>query len=324
MSRLIALLRPYLLGLFVLCATAPAHAANSIPNGQLCDRDCLYAVLDQYLDALNDKDPFRLPWADDARFTENNVELLVGDGVWQTITKLGTDFKLRFADPEQGTVGYFGEVEESGVVSPFGLWMEVRDGKITKVETQVRRAADEALAAMIPKGEMVEKPILNEVMKPKDQLTREHLIALADGYFDTLQQNNGQLFTEFADDCERVENGLKTTHNDQIAAIPVARLGCAEQFKLGNFIYDDRLRGRRFPVVDVERGLVLAAGFIDHTGRIGKYTLTDGTELVSPIRRPHSFYLLELFKMNKKGQIQQIESIFMTVPYHMPSPWDQK
>jgi hypothetical protein len=28
--------------------------------------------------------------------------------------------------------------------------------------------------------------------------------------------------------------------------------------------------------------------------------------------------------MNKKGQIQQIESIFMTVPYHMPSPWDGK
>src|SRR5690606_22779116 len=108
-----------------------------------------YAVLDQYLDALADKDPFRLPWADDARFTENNVELLVGDGVWQTITRLGTDFKLRFADPEQGTVGYFGEVEESGVTSPFGLWMEVRNGRITKVESQVRRAADEALAALI-------------------------------------------------------------------------------------------------------------------------------------------------------------------------------
>jgi len=40
----------------------------------------------------------------------------------------------------------------------------------------------------------------------------------------------------------------------------------------------------------------------------------------SHIRRPHSFYLGELFKIDH-GMIRQIEANFITVPYHMPSPW---
>ncbi|HLB31334.1 MAG TPA: hypothetical protein VJN91_07385, partial [Gammaproteobacteria bacterium] len=104
--------------------------------------------------------------------------------------------------------------------------------------------------------------------------------------------------------------------------VPVARLSCEAQFRLGNYRYDDRLRARRYLLVDEERGLVLAAGFIDHEGRLGEYTLTDGKVLTSPIRRPHSYYLLELFKI-KGGAIQQIEANFITVPYRMPSPWDR-
>jgi hypothetical protein len=48
--------------------------------------------------------------------------------------------------------------------------------------------------------------------------------------------------------------------------------------------------------------------------------LSDGREVKSPIRYPHSFYLLELFKIDD-GKIRQIESVFVTVPYGMLSPW---
>ena len=47
--------------------------------------------------------------------------------------------------------------------------------------------------------------------------------------------------------------------------------------------------------------------------------LTDGTKVTSPIRRPHTFYLSEAFKI-RQGAIEQIEANFITVPYHMPSP----
>jgi hypothetical protein len=89
---------------------------------------------------------------------------------------------------------------------------------------------------------------------------------------------------------------------------------------MGQYLYDDRVRDRRFPVVDEERGIVLAAGFIDHEGRIGDFRLTDGSTRTSMFRRPHSFALLEAFKI-KGGRIAQVEASFITVPYNMPSPW---
>ena len=68
---------------------------------------------------------------------------------------------------------------------------------------------------------------------------------------DTLQQNDGTLHTKFHPDANRVENGVQTTHNPEFAKIvPVSALGCEAQFRMGNYRYDDRLRGRRFPLVD--------------------------------------------------------------------------
>src|SRR5690349_5669977 len=76
-----------------------------------CDRTCLYGFMDRYLDALVHKEPSKLPWAPNARFTENNVELSIGDGLWATITGLG-DYKLKFADVSTGQVGFYGVVKE--------------------------------------------------------------------------------------------------------------------------------------------------------------------------------------------------------------------
>jgi hypothetical protein len=153
------------------------------------------------------------------------------------------------------------------------------------------------------------------------RVSRERMIAIANGYFETLELNDGTLHTEFTDDCDRVENGLQTTNNPTIEDYPIAAMGCAEQFRLGQYIYDDRLRGRRFPLVDEEKGLVLAGGFIDHTGKVVDVTWTDGvTKTKSVFHFPHSFALLELFKV-VDGKIAGVEAVFITVPYNMPSPW---
>src|SRR5690606_4770175 len=125
----------------------------------------------------------------------------------------------------------------------------------------------------------------NEMLPPEKQTPRERLISFADGYFDTLQLNDGTMFTKFHPGANRVENGHQTTNcneGDLAKHIPVVRLGCAEQFEKGYYKFDDRIRGRRFPVVDVERGLVLGAGFIDHFGKLRDFTLTDGTPAKSP------------------------------------------
>jgi len=295
------------------------HPKSSMPRERRCDRACLYRVLDQYLAALADKDPWRLPWGESARVSENDVELMIGDGLWGTISGFGS-YQLKFADPVTGQVGFFGNVSENGAISPYALRLEVEDGRIVQAETLVRRKADEA--DLLGEPTFVDKPVLNETLPPAARVPRERLIAIATGYFNTLQLNDGTLFTQFDDNCNRTENGVQTTNNPALAPKSFTlTLGCAEQFKLGNFRYDDRLRARRFPLVDEERGLVLGIVFMDHSGRLGTYKLTDGRVVEAHYRRPHSYYMMELFKVNAEGKIRQIEAVFMTVPYHMTSPW---
>jgi hypothetical protein len=296
----------------------PAPAAQSaLPS---CDRQCLNGFLDDYLAALRAKDPSRLPLARNFRYSENNVMMKIGDGVWGTITGLG-DYNLRTADTVTGAVACYGIVQETNSIAMFALRLKVVDAKISEAETLIRRS--EGIGPFPSKPVLTEKAAFTEILPAEARSPRERMIAIADGYFSTLQLNDGVLFAPFYDDCDRWENALLTTHNPDLAkTIPTASLGCAQQFKLGNYRYDDRVRDRRFFLVDEERGLIMSAGFIDHAGRLENYTLTDGTPMKSSIRTPGSLCFLELFKI-RGGKIQQIESLFIGVPYNMPSPWIQ-
>jgi hypothetical protein len=286
-----------------------------------CDRDCLFGHVDAYLAALVAKDPAKAQWAEDVKFTENNVPLAIGDGLWGTITGMG-DYDLRVADVATGQVGFFGVVDEPSFSSLYAMRMKVEDNRIAEVETVILRTITEPRGIDWPEPVLEHKDLFYAILPEALRRPRERLVSIADGYFSTLQLNDGTLYTEFHPDCNRVENGTKTTNNAAVAFTSVGALGCEEQFRLGNYRYDSALRARRFPLVDEERGLVLASGFIDHSGALDKYTLTDGREINAPIRYPHSFYLLELFHI-EDGKIRQIEAVFVTVPYGMASPWMQ-
>ncbi|WP_264611349.1 hypothetical protein [Sphingobium sp. B11D3B] len=281
-------------------------------------RAALYDALEAYLAALGRKDPGAVNWAPEPFITENNVRLQPDDGLWGTIERLG-DYRLMFADEQTRQVGFFGTAVEPLDESAYTVRLGLDEaGRVAEVETIVVRQVDSS--PVFENQRFDDKPILNATVEAP--VSRAEMIALSDGYFETLQLNDGTIRTKFHPDCNRVENGVQTTNNPEFAKlVPVAGLPCEAQFRTGNYRYDDRLRGRRFPLVDEERGLVLAYGFIDHCGRLDHYTLTDGTQVRSHIRRPHSYYLAELFKIDH-GMICQIEANFITVPYHMPSPWD--
>ncbi len=94
-------------------------------------------------------------------------------------------------------------------------------------------------------------------MPPSAERTpRQKIIDVANGYFETLQLTNGTLHTQFRPDCDGREDGMQSTNNAQ-AGLNAANsgLGCVAQFELGWYRYD-RLRDRRFVVVDEKRGIV--------------------------------------------------------------------
>lgn len=295
----------------------PPPSTGATTPAVTCDRACLYDMLDTYLAALRARDPRKVRWAAAPRNTENNVELRPGDGLWGTITGLDA-YEMRFADPSSGGVAIFGVVEETTTRSPYALRLKVVEGSVAEVETIVVRKDDAGIPFVT--ADIKPLPVWNEIIPPGQRTPRQQMVDAANGYFETLQLNDGTLHVEFTDNCNRREDGFTSTNVPNPDLDPLWKLGCADQFRMGQYRYDDRLRDRRFPVVDEERGIVLAGGFIDHEGRLGEFKLTDGSTRTSIFRRPHSFVLLEAFKI-KGGRIEQVEAVFLTVPYNMPSVW---
>src|SRR5277367_5478638 len=94
-------------GLSLAAAVFGVHPdAAAAPAGTSCDRACLNAVVDRYMEALLAHDPARIRWAKHVEFTENSVPMRIGDGLWNTITKQNA-YKLYFADPQAGQAGFY-------------------------------------------------------------------------------------------------------------------------------------------------------------------------------------------------------------------------
>jgi hypothetical protein len=304
------LLAAVLLGLLTFTSASAAPVS--------CDRTCLYQVLDRYLAAMKAHATSQAGFAQGVRFTENNVALKPGDGLWATITGFG-DYDLRFADPQTGGIGFYGVVRETDTASPFALRLKVHNGHITESEIIVARPQEAGVPFVT--ATLATLPVLTQIVPAAERSSRQRMIELANGYFATLQRNDGTLHTAFSDDCNRREDGFQTTNRKDSTYGDTQKLGCAAQFKLGWYRFDDRLRARRFLVIDEERGLIMTSAFIDHAGTIGDYKLTDGRTASSALfRRPHSYCLLETFKI-RNAKIEQVEAVFTSVPYRMPSPW---
>lgn len=297
-------------------AQAPGQASAVIQID--CDYDCLIGVVRDYMNALAHRDPSRLPLSPDLRFTENNVEMPLGnDGLWGTVSAVAPE-GLEVADVETGNAAWFGIVEEHGNPAYFAMRIKVEGKEITEVETVVNRLPDMPKPFGDP-DKLRHDPAFGEILPPAERRPRERLIAVADGYFNTVELNDGEIFTPFHEDCARTENGVSTTRSTGSGSATIAQ-GCEAQFKLGIFRINKQIRERRFPLVDVKRGVVVATGFFDHANRFDRYKLTDGRELETVLKWPNSITLLEAFKI-KEGKIYRIEAVFTYVPYFMHSPF---
>ena len=291
-----------------------ATPVASKSSAAACDRDCLIRAANQYLDALAAKDPARVQWAKTVRYSENSVSMMIGDGLWGTVNARSSSAQYA-TDTTNGNVAWYGSIEEHGQAAHLSVRLKVENGKISEAEAVINRKGEAG-----PNGDpanYMHDPAFAQVLPPAQRVSRSKLIAAVDGYFSTLQQNDGTIRTKFDPQCARQENGQQTTDG---GSVETAVVGCEAQFKLGLFNFDERVRARRFPIVDEERGVVVATGYIDHAARFVDYRTTDGKPRQSPFKSPNSLGLMEMFKI-VNGRIYRIEAMFATLPYYMPSPW---
>lgn len=310
------------LGLLLSKATlAQAPGERSALPPQDCNRACLMGFVHDYMAALGKRSTAGLPLAVGLRYTENNVEMPLGrGGIWATATGVAST-ALEAADTLRGEAAWIGAVDEHGSPVYYGMRLKVQDRQISEVESIVVRNS----GLPLPFGDfskLVHDASFGEALTDTQRRPRERLRAVADSYFNTVELNDGTVFAPFHEDCGRVENGIQTTRASAESSGNAGSIspGCEAQFKLGIYYINKRVRERRYPIIDEERGVVVATGFFDHANSFDRYRLTDGREMRTALKWPNSISLVEAFKI-VDGKIYRIETVFSYVPYFMPSPF---
>jgi len=293
-----------------------------------CDRACLEGYVDKYMDAMLSHQASPLLFSKDCKFTENGVRLpLGGEGLWYSMSGKGT-YKFYVPDVETQQVAFLGTAREgapsktdtTGTPIAIALRLKIVKGLITEAEQLVIRPETNSGGggfAMPPAAVSIEKAgsphkVYGEVIPEKERPSREELIKTANYYFTGMQKNDGKGYYPFADDCDRLENGMQTTNvplkpgeirpDPKTAKTYSVSWGCKEQFESGLLNFVTRIRDRRYVAVDRERGIVFAFGFFDH------------------VSINWTWQIAELFKI-EKGKIRRIEAVLQRCPYGMNAGW---
>ena len=292
-------------GLLLLAALPQAVLAA----GAGCDKACLEQIADRYRVAYVAHDTRSLPLSSDLRYSENGVVMKFPDGSWDTVSKeVGPPLTL--SDTKTGNVGIYTAIFQNDTPGYLAVRLKIVHGQIAEIE-HVLSTKRNLSAPPTPFGEIEQyQPDRNflTVVDAAKRLPRARLVAHANGYFSTLEHNTGEIRgTRFKPDASRIENGRRFPEIEK-------------NFLLGYYRFNERVRDRDFFLVDEERQVVMARGFIDHKGVLDEYTLTDGTKQHSVYREPHSWAFLEMFKVEDDA-ISGVQAVFIGAPYYMPPPW---
>lgn len=331
-----------------LAATAalPAHAARdpALMGPVQCDRACLQGAVDQVLAAMVAHDAGRANLAPGVRYTENGQDLGVHDGFWNTASGRGK-YSHYFLDPRTDQAGFMGVVKENGDDVIIAMRIALQGRQVSEIETVMGRSG---LGTAGPNGaktlEAMGKPddIWYRDIPPAERADREDVVRVSNMYFSGLQNNDGKGdYSFFADDCYRLENGIQTTsgpHSAPPRPAPAApagaaaparsgpnmlSLGCKQGFQTGFFRIVTRIRDRRFPLVDEDKGVAFAFAFFDHAGNVHNFPLSDGTLSPGGIKAPFTWEIAEAFRI-EKGKIKVVEAVLNNAPYGMKAGWDGK
>jgi len=278
----------------------------------LAIRERLIAEMNHYLEALEERDVRKLRIAPTLRCTENACELPLGSGLWRTIRGRQAPGHY-FVDVTRGQVEYWGTVDEMGAAAIYGVRLRIEGRLISEIETLVIRGGGSFFE---PSVVAAAHPAFHEILAPAQRVDREQLTEVANVYFDAIELSDGSRLP-VAEDCRRLVNGVLDSKMDPraLAKLDAHRaLGVAEQMTAGHYAYIEALRGRRFPIVDEARGIVVCHVMFDHPGDLKR---ADGE---IPFRWPNSMLAFEVFKV-RRGVLAEVWAIGTALPYGIDPGW---
>ena len=265
-----------------------------------CDRDCLRGFITRYLDAMVAHTPGALPVSPTMRFTEDYVDMKLGEGLWKQASK-SRPYRLDILDTAQGVAASQVVVEEAGMPVMLMLRLKVANMRITEVETQVTRNQKEGAIFAIEDLKTPNAAMLAPVA-PAQRASRAEAIRLAEFYPAGIEI--GSFVTvkaPFAKDAYRFENGRLMAGKGCVFRPP-----SCEDIK-GQEITKHPGLTYRVIAVDEELGItLLRMNFGPAAGRYG-----EGNGLM----------VWEAFKVYG-GEIHGVEAFMKVMPVAKPSGWD--
>ena len=291
----------------VLVAAALAVVASSAASAKTdCNRACLTGVVDTYLKALAANTPRDVPLAPSAKVTFNGRAVKLDQAFWDGAER--TVYRFDIVNERLGDTATEAVVlNADGSKSMYMVRLKVLDGKITEVET-VRANKGEADRLWDPDTLTTVSPALQLTMREADQDSYYGLIAAAESYWRAFQTNGTPDYhrANLLPDVKRFENGVQTTGMVRDGAFVSAAAGFDQGRFIGRNLWD-----RRYPVVDLERGIVLS---------IVRFGLKDG--LKSQSTATANDRLVAEFFAVKNGMIQEVHAVLFNLPDVQPTGWE--
>jgi hypothetical protein len=286
---------------FVPLALGLVVALPSPSQAQRCDRRCLADFITTYLEAMVAHDPERLHVSSRVRFTEDTVEMRLGEGLWKTVTALRS-YRQDFIDVREGIAGTHTVVEENGRPVLLALRLKVFALALTEVETMVVRNRQEGVlfqpdAFTTPNAGMAYEP------KPSELPDRDALVRIALLYPAGLRA--GSFLTPdvpISSDAYRFENGQK-----------MAGPGCT--FRPPSC---EHMKSQQIPKL---AGLTHRVVAVDEEMGIVWLRMDFGPGSVPGGQANTMFSTFEAFKVYG-GKIHAAEAILEVAPVGAPSGWD--
>ena len=285
-------------GLIAASALIFVGASAQTPD---CDDTCLREFVDGYFEALAQRDYSSLPVTEGFKYTENGRVIELGQGFWHT-AGAPVPYRDYLLDPEMGGAAALTAMHEYDGIAQVFLRLKIVARRISEIETFVVRIGDQRWFA--PENLENLSDVFTQTVPAAQRHSREELVAAADAYFTAVQTEGTPAFVQapFAPGMKRIENGLQTTN---VTSNPILeRHTWSPDLQLERAAYKGtQVMDRRYPVVDTERGSVLAVATFRREG-------ADTPTLL----------LAEIFKFTD-GQLREIRAVILNLPNGAGTGW---
>jgi hypothetical protein len=267
-------------------------------------RTDLIAQAQGYLDALVAHDLAAIATTAGFKATQNTRDVGRSAGQWECVTAFPA--RQFFVDTQSGQVVIMGAAQFAAELRPFMLRLRLQGRAIAESEAIISRDARGHFADV---DQLLHPDVIYEAPVPATRgCSRAELLAVADSYWIALSQSDGSL-ARFNYRCDRFGNGKKITNNLQTLLSPDGAVHSVASCVTATRPARPTVPECRFPVADVERGVVASIVIVEFS-----------TTPRNPRPDTGAFYMLGVFKI-VDAEIRIIDEIHEIMAKRTRSGW---